>query len=137
MHAVQPHIVPPHLSDNENIERSVAIRTIPILTVGSDPNEVIDTDLDLISSKMTNEGEEDIVVDNDFLDDETLSNVIENFLTPDEDATDEELEQNKRAFDATVLEESAVDKAAMISPKRRRQRRPGIGEKPYKKGKWL
>lgn len=134
MHAVQPHIERQHLSDNGNIERSIAIRDDLILVVGTDPNEVIDTDSDLVPGETANE---DNAIDSDFLDDETLSNVIENFLIPDEDTTDEELEQNKRAFDATVLEESAVDKAAMTLPKRRRQRRPGIGERPYKRGKWL
>ena len=134
MHVVQPHIERRHLSDNENIEQSIAIRDDLILVVGTEPNEVIDTNSDLVSAKTANE---DNAIDSDFLDDEMLSNVIENFLTPDEDVTDEELEQNKRSFDATVLEESAIDKTAMTSPKRRRQRRPSIGEKPYKKSKWL
>lgn len=72
----------------------------------------------------------------DFLTDEVLSDVIERFLSPvDDEPSDDELVQNKSAFDAMVSLE--VSGSSLDSRGRRNRRRRTNGESPRKKSHWL
>lgn len=71
----------------------------------------------------------------DFLADEVLSDVIERFLEPtDDDLSDDELVQNKNAFDAMVSSE--VSNSPLDSRGCRNRRRTS-GASPKKKSHWL
>lgn len=129
MHKVRPDAAQPIPCSRQDFLVSIAASDeVPSMwdICSSDVASVLDDDNDATE----HEGAPD------FLADEVLSDVIKRFLSPvDDEPSDDELVQNKSAFDAMVSSE--VSGSSLDFRGRRNRRRETNGESPRKKSHWL